>query len=129
MNFFSSGSSSRYSFRCRSTFRLSRESEALSFIWKNLKCHKSARTPPPVRTPALATFSGFEGDNEEKVFLFLLVYVFLAMVKIVLKATSRRQVLPAVPNLLHSVQVEGTFSDGTKLITVHDAIACENEDL
>ncbi|CAN1241816.1 Os12g0234800 [Linum perenne] len=57
------------------------------------------------------------------------VYVFLAMVKIVLKATSRRQVLPAVPNLLHSVQVEGTFSDGTKLITVHDAIACENEDL
>ncbi|CAN1313430.1 URE [Linum perenne] len=42
---------------------------------------------------------------------------------------GRRQVLPAVPNLLHSVQVEGTFPDGTKLITVHDAIACENGDL
>lgn len=42
---------------------------------------------------------------------------------------GRRQVLPAVPHLMHSVQVEGTFPDGTKLITVHDAIASENGNL
>ncbi|GAB4853150.1 Urease [Ancistrocladus abbreviatus] len=42
---------------------------------------------------------------------------------------GRRQVLPAVPHLLHTVQVEGTFPDGTKLITIHDAIASENGNL
>ncbi|KAJ0973069.1 hypothetical protein J5N97_021028 [Dioscorea zingiberensis] len=42
---------------------------------------------------------------------------------------GRRQVLPAVPNLLDSVQVEGTFMDGTKLITIHDAIARDNGNL
>lgn len=42
---------------------------------------------------------------------------------------GRRQVLPAVAHLLHTVQVEGTFPDGTKLITVHDPIATENGNL
>uniref|UniRef100_A0A2N9FRW1 Urease n=1 Tax=Fagus sylvatica TaxID=28930 RepID=A0A2N9FRW1_FAGSY len=42
---------------------------------------------------------------------------------------GRRQVLPAVPHFLHMVQVEGTFPDGTKLITIHDAIASENGNL
>ncbi|KAI3941055.1 hypothetical protein MKW92_045331 [Papaver armeniacum] len=42
---------------------------------------------------------------------------------------GRRLVLPSVPHLLHMVQVEGTFLDGTKLVTVHDAIATENGDL
>ncbi|XAR64424.1 Urease [Bertholletia excelsa] len=42
---------------------------------------------------------------------------------------GRRQVLPAVPHLLHTVQVEGTFPDGTKLITIHDPIARENGNL
>ncbi|XP_028053690.1 urease isoform X3 [Camellia sinensis] len=42
---------------------------------------------------------------------------------------GRKQVLPAVPHLLHSVQVEGTFPDGTKLIAIHDAIASENGNL
>ncbi|XP_071705605.1 urease [Rutidosis leptorrhynchoides] len=42
---------------------------------------------------------------------------------------GRRQVLFTVPHLLHSVQVEGTFPDGTKLITVHDPISCENGNL
>jgi urease subunit gamma len=31
-------------------------------------------------------------------------------------------VLPGVPELLKSVQVEATFEDGTKLVTVHDPI-------
>ncbi|PKA54496.1 Urease [Apostasia shenzhenica] len=42
---------------------------------------------------------------------------------------GRKQVLPAVPYLLHTVQVEGTFLDGTKLITIHDPIASENGNL
>lgn len=42
---------------------------------------------------------------------------------------GRRQVLPAVPHLLYTVQVEGTFPDGTKLITVHEPIASENGNL
>ncbi|KAG5222400.1 hypothetical protein OIU76_014244 [Salix suchowensis] len=42
---------------------------------------------------------------------------------------GRRQVLPAVPHILDTVQVEGTFPDGTKLITVHNAIASENGNL
>ncbi|XP_044489658.1 urease [Mangifera indica] len=42
---------------------------------------------------------------------------------------GRRQVLPAVPHLLDTVQVEGTFPDGTKLITIHDPVASENGNL
>ncbi|XP_030541998.1 urease [Rhodamnia argentea] len=42
---------------------------------------------------------------------------------------GRRQVLPAVPHLLETVQVEGTFPDGTKLITVHDVICREDGNL
>lgn len=42
---------------------------------------------------------------------------------------GRRQVLPAVPHLLQTVQVEGTFMDGTKLVTVHDPIASDNGNL
>ncbi|WJX39541.1 Urease, variant 3 [Trifolium repens] len=42
---------------------------------------------------------------------------------------GRRQVLSAVPHLLETVQVEATFHDGTKLITVHNPIASENGNL
>nr|KYP52960.1 Urease [Cajanus cajan] len=42
---------------------------------------------------------------------------------------GRRQVLPAVPYLLNAVQVEATFPDGTKLVTVHDPISSEKGDL
>lgn len=42
---------------------------------------------------------------------------------------GRRQVLPGVPELVQEVQVEGTFEDGTKLVTVHDPIAMEDGDL
>jgi urease subunit gamma/beta len=40
-----------------------------------------------------------------------------------------RQVLLGVQDLVHEVQVEGTFEDGTKLVTVHDPIALEDGDL
>ncbi|HEX9242369.1 MAG TPA: urease subunit gamma [Anaeromyxobacter sp.] len=42
---------------------------------------------------------------------------------------GRRQVLPGVPELVKEVQVEGTFPDGTKLVTVHHPIAAEHGDL
>lgn len=42
---------------------------------------------------------------------------------------GRRQVLPGVPDLVHEVQVEGTFEDGTKLVTVHDPLTLEDGDL
>ncbi|XP_010511700.1 PREDICTED: urease [Camelina sativa] len=42
---------------------------------------------------------------------------------------GRRQVLPAVVHLLYTVQVEGTFRDGTKLVTVHEPISSENGNL
>lgn len=42
---------------------------------------------------------------------------------------GRRQVLPGVPELLADVQVEGTFPDGTKLVTVHHPIAAEHGNL
>jgi len=34
----------------------------------------------------------------------------------------RKDVMPGVPEMIHEFQVEGTFPDGTKLVTVHDPI-------
>jgi len=42
---------------------------------------------------------------------------------------GRRQVMPGVPSMIADVQVEGTFPDGTKLVTVHHPIASEDGDL
>jgi urease subunit gamma/beta len=42
---------------------------------------------------------------------------------------GRRQVMPGVAELVAEVQVEGTFPDGTKLVTVHHPIAAEHGDL
>lgn len=42
---------------------------------------------------------------------------------------GRRQVLAGVPELVSEVQVEGTFPDGTKLVTVHHPIAAEHGEL
>ena len=35
---------------------------------------------------------------------------------------SRRDVMEGVAEMIHEVQVEATFPDGTKLVTVHDPI-------
>jgi urease subunit gamma len=32
---------------------------------------------------------------------------------------KREQVMPGIPEMIHEVQVEATFPDGTKLVTVH----------
>jgi urease subunit gamma/beta len=50
-----------------------------------------------------------------------------------LMETGRRvltadQVLPGVPELLHDVQVEATFPDGRKLVTIHEPIATGGTD-
>jgi len=42
---------------------------------------------------------------------------------------GRRQVMPGVPEMIGEVQVEGTFPDGTKLVSVHHPIAAEHGDL
>ena len=38
------------------------------------------------------------------------------------KVLTKDDVLPGVSDLIHSIQVEATFEDGTKLVTVHDPI-------
>ena len=35
---------------------------------------------------------------------------------------SRKQVMEGVADMIHDVQVEATFPDGTKLVTVHNPI-------
>jgi urease subunit gamma/beta len=38
------------------------------------------------------------------------------------------EVMPGVPDMVHEVQVEGTFPDGTKLVTVHQPVCRERGD-
>ncbi|XP_030842916.1 uncharacterized protein LOC583434 isoform X2 [Strongylocentrotus purpuratus] len=40
-----------------------------------------------------------------------------------------RQVLPGVADMIPEVQIEATFPDGTKLVTIHQPVARENGDL
>jgi urease subunit gamma/beta len=42
---------------------------------------------------------------------------------------GRRQVMSGVPEMIREVQVEGTFPDGTKLVTVHHPIAADDGNL
>ncbi len=35
---------------------------------------------------------------------------------------KRDQVMEGIPEMIHDIQVEATFPDGTKLVTVHDPI-------
>jgi urease subunit gamma/beta len=45
------------------------------------------------------------------------------------RVLGRAQVMDGVPEMLHEVQVEGTFPDGTKLVTVHHPIELDQGDL
>ena len=38
------------------------------------------------------------------------------------KLLTREDVMEGVPEMIHDVQIEATFPDGTKLVTVHDPI-------
>lgn len=42
---------------------------------------------------------------------------------------GRNQVMPGVPEMIYDVQVEGTFPDGSKLVTVHHPVASEHGNL
>ena len=35
---------------------------------------------------------------------------------------TRNDVMEGVPEMIHDIQIEATFPDGTKLVTVHDPI-------
>jgi urease subunit gamma len=35
---------------------------------------------------------------------------------------TRAQVMQGIPEMIHEIQVEATFPDGTKLVTVHEPI-------
>ncbi len=35
---------------------------------------------------------------------------------------TREDVMPGIPEMIHEIQIEATFPDGTKLVTVHDPI-------
>ena len=45
------------------------------------------------------------------------------------KLLGRRNVLPGVPSMMKDVQVEATFPDGTKLLTVHSPLGSDEGDL
>ena len=38
------------------------------------------------------------------------------------KVLTRDQVMAGIPEMIHDIQVEATFPDGTKLVTVHEPI-------
>src|SRR5438477_3345944 len=42
---------------------------------------------------------------------------------------GRAEVMEGVPELIHEVQIEGTFPDGTKLVTIHNPIVAEHGNL
>ncbi len=63
---------------------------------------------------ALITMALIEGAREGKSVVELMSFG-----KTIL---SREQVMPGVPELISEVQVEATFPDGTKLVTVHQPI-------
>ena len=35
---------------------------------------------------------------------------------------SREDVMEGIPEMIHEIQIEATFPDGTKLVTVHDPV-------
>jgi urease subunit gamma len=38
------------------------------------------------------------------------------------RVLTRAQVMDGIPEMIHDIQVEATFRDGTKLVTVHEPI-------
>ncbi len=63
---------------------------------------------------ALISAAILEGAREGKAVAELMAYGRTVL--------SRDDVMDGVPEMIHEVQVEATFPDGTKLVTVHDPI-------
>ncbi len=63
---------------------------------------------------AVITFEILEGIRDGKTVADLMSYGATIL--------SRDDVMEGVPEMIHEVQVEGTFPDGTKLVTVHNPL-------
>lgn len=63
---------------------------------------------------AIITDEILEGAREGKTVEYLMDYG--------TKILNKSEVMEGVPDMVHTVQVECTFPDGTKLVTVHDPI-------
>lgn len=63
---------------------------------------------------ALITAEIFEGARDGRSVAELMSYG-ITIVK-------RHEVMEGVPEMIHEVQVEATFPDGTKLVTVHNPV-------
>jgi urease gamma subunit len=65
-------------------------------------------------TVALITTEVLEGIREGKSVAELMQYGASIL--------SRDDVMDGIPEMIHDIQVEGTFPDGTKLVTIHQPI-------
>ena len=63
---------------------------------------------------AIITYEILEGARDGKSVAELMSYGTTVL--------KRDDVMEGVPEMIHDVQVEGTFPDGTKLVTVHHPI-------
>jgi urease subunit gamma len=63
---------------------------------------------------AIITYEILEGARDGKSVAELMSYGTTVL--------KRGDVMEGVPEMIHEVQVEGTFPDGTKLVTVHNPI-------
>ncbi|MGE8079821.1 urease subunit gamma [Peribacillus loiseleuriae] len=65
-------------------------------------------------TMALITYEMLEGARDGKTVAELMEYGATIL--------TREDVMEGVPEMIHDVQVEATFPDGTKLVTVHSPV-------
>lgn len=63
---------------------------------------------------AIITYEILEGIRDGKTVADLMSYGTTIL--------KREDVMEGVPEMIHDVQVEGTFPDGTKLVTVHNPL-------
>jgi urease subunit gamma len=63
---------------------------------------------------AIITYEVLEGARDGKSVAQLMQYGATIL--------SREDVMEGIPEMIHDIQVEATFPDGTKLVTVHDPI-------
>jgi urease subunit gamma len=63
---------------------------------------------------AIITYEILEGARDGKSVAELMSYGITIL--------KRADVMEGVPEMIHEVQVEGTFPDGTKLVTVHNPV-------
>ena len=63
---------------------------------------------------AIITYEVMEGARDGKTVVELMQYG--------RQILTRDDVMEGVPEMIHDIQIEATFPDGTKLVTVHDPI-------